>query len=57
MDHQELLNILKENLKINVFHPQHDTGFYHTYMEEDKENVIVQVYFGDELICEDSTLF
>lgn len=57
MDRQELLNLLKENLKISVFHPQHDTGIYNTYMEEDTENVTVRVYFGDELICEDSTEF
>lgn len=57
MDRQELLNLLKENLKISVFHPQHDTGIYNTYMEEDIENVTVKVYFGDELICEDSTEF
>ena len=57
MDRQELLNLLKENLKISVFHPQHDTGYYNVYMEEDKENVTVQVYFGDELICEDTTEF
>lgn len=57
MDRQELLNLLKENLKISVFHPQHDTGYYGTYMEEDTENVTVEVYFGDELICQDSTQF
>jgi hypothetical protein len=57
MDQQELLNLLRENLKISVFHPQHDTGYYGTYMEEDAENVTVRVYFGDELICEDSTEF
>ena len=57
MDRQELLNLLKENLKISVFHPQHNTGFYSTWMEEDKETVTVKVYFGDELICEDSTAF
>ena len=57
MDRQELLNLLKENLNIRVFHPQHDTGYYGTYMEEDTENVTVQVYFGDELICEDTTQF
>ena len=57
MDRQELLNLLKENLKISVFHPQHNTGYYGTYMEGDAENVTVKVYFGDELICEDSTQF
>ena len=38
-------------------HPQHDTGYYGPYMEEDKENITVEVYFGDELICQDSTQF
>lgn len=57
MDRQELLNLLKENLKISVFHPQHNTGYYSICMEDDTEHVIVQVYFGDELICEDSTEF
>ena len=57
MDRQELLNLLKENLTIKVFHPQHNTGFYEVWMEDDPEHVIVQVYFGDELICQDSTLF
>ena len=57
MDRQELLNLLKENLKIRVFHPQHNTGFYSTWMEEDTKNVTVEVYFGDKLICKDSTRF
>jgi len=57
MDQQELLNLLKENLKINVFHPQHDIGYYDECIEDDTENVTVQVYFGDELICQDSTQF
>lgn len=57
MDQQELLNLLKENLKINVFHPQHDTGYYGTWMEEDTKNVTVEVYFNNELICRDSTRF
>lgn len=57
MDRQELLNLLKENLTINVFHPQHNVGYYDVCMEDDPEHVIVQVYFGDELICQDSTLF
>lgn len=57
MDRQELLNLLKENLKISVFHPQHNTGYYEICMEDDPEHVIVQVYFGDELICQDSTQF
>lgn len=57
MDKKELLNLLKKNLKIKVFHPKHDKGIYNKYMVEDKENVIVKVYFGDELICQDSTQF
>lgn len=57
MDQQELLNLLKENLTIKVFHPQHNTGFYEVYMEDDPEHVTVQVYFGDKLICQDSTRF
>lgn len=57
MDQQELLNLLKENLKIKVFHPQHNTGFYSTWMEDDTKNVTVEVYFDDELICKDSTRF
>ena len=57
MDRQELLNLLKENLKISVFHPQHDTGYYGTCMEDDTKNVTVEVYFGDELICQDTSQF
>lgn len=54
MDRQELLNLLKENLKISVFHPERDASYW---MEEDTENVTVKVYFGDELICQDSSQF
>lgn len=57
MDKQELLNLLKENLNISVFHPQHDTGYYNVCMEDDTENIVVQVYFGDELICQGSSQF
>lgn len=57
MDRQELLNLLKENLKISVFHPRKNVGYYDVYMKEDTENVVVQVFFDDELICEDSTVF
>ena len=57
MNQKELLNLLKENLNIIIFHPQHDTGYYNTYMEEDTKNLTVQVYFGNELICQDSTQF
>ena len=55
MDRQELLKLLKENLNIRVFHPEHDTGYCGVYMEEDTENITVEVYFGDELICRDSS--
>lgn len=36
---EELLQFLKENLTVEVRHPQHDVGYYDTCMESDEHNI------------------
>lgn len=52
---QELINLLKENLRIEVSHPSHDVGYFETFLEPDMENITVQIYYKDELICESTS--
>lgn len=49
---QELVKLLKENLRIEVSHPEHDVGYFDTFYEPDMENITVGIYYKDELICE-----
>ena len=41
MSEKELVQFLKENLTIKVSHPEHDTGYYSTYMEPYEHNIAV----------------
>lgn len=52
---QELIDLLKKNLRIEVFHPLHKVGYYSTHYEEDAENVSVRIYYGDILISESTS--
>lgn len=52
---QELIELLKKNLRVEVSHPLYDVGYYNTCYEEDTENVSVRIYYGDILISESST--
>ena len=55
MTQEELIEFLKENLTIEVSHPDHDIGYYDYYTEPDEHNITVKVKLCGELICEDTS--
>lgn len=55
MTQEELIQFLKENLTVEVRHPEHNVGFYDTWMESDEHNITVKIKLCGELICEDTS--
>ena len=55
MTKEELIQFLKENLTVEVRHPQHDVGYYNTWMETDEHNITVEIKLCGESICKDTS--
>lgn len=55
MTREELIQFLKENLTVEVSHPQHDVGYYNSWMEPDEHNITVKIKLCGKLICEDTS--
>lgn len=55
MTQEELIQFLKENLTVEVRHPQHDVGYYATLMETDEHNITVEIKLCGETICKDTS--
>ena len=55
MTQEELVQILKENLTVEVRHPQHDVGYYGSLMEPDEHNITVEIKLCGETICKDTS--
>ena len=55
MTDEELIQFLKKNLTVEVSHPEHDTGYYSTYMEPDEHNITVEIKLCGESICKDTS--
>lgn len=55
MTQEELIEFLSKNLTIEVSHPEHDVGYYSTWMEPDEHNITVAVKLCGKLICEDTS--
>ena len=55
MTKEELIQFLKENLTVEVSHPEHDTGYYNSWMEPDEHNITVEIKLCGESICKDTS--
>ena len=55
MTQEELVQFLKENLTVEVSHPQHDVGYYGSLMEPDEHNITVEIKLCGETICKDAS--
>ena len=55
MTEKELAQFLKENLTVEVRHPEHDVGYYSIYKEPDEHNITVEIKLYGETICEDTS--
>ena len=55
MTKEELIQFLKENLTIEVHHPEHNVGYYDIRMEPDEHNITVEIKLCGESICEDTS--
>ena len=55
MTKEELIQFLKENLTIEVWHPKHDVGYYSSWMEPDEHNIAVEIKLCGESICKDTS--
>lgn len=55
MTKKELIRFLKENLTVEVRHPEHDVGYYSIYKEPDEHNITVEIKLCGESICEDTS--
>ena len=55
MTEKELIQFLKKNLTVEVSHPEHDTGYYSTWMEPDERNITVEIKLCGESICKDTS--
>ena len=55
MTEKELVQFLKENLTVEVRHPEHDVGYYSIYKEPDEYNITVKIKLCGESICEDTS--
>lgn len=51
MTEKELIQFLKKNLSVEVRHPEHDVGYYSSYMEPDEHNITVEIKLCGESIC------
>lgn len=55
MTKKELIRFLKENLTVEVCHPEHDVGYYSVYKEPDEHNITVEIKLCGESICKDTS--
>lgn len=55
MTEEELIEFLKENLTIEVRHPEHDVGYYSIYKEPDEHNITVEIKLCGRTICKDTS--
>lgn len=52
MTEKELIQFLKENLTVEVCHPEHNVGYYSIYKEPDEHNITVKIKLSGKTICE-----
>lgn len=52
MTEKELIQFLKENLTVEVCHPEHNVGYYSIYKELDEHNITVKIKLSGKTICE-----
>lgn len=57
MTKKELIKFLKENLTVEVCHPEHDVGYYSTHKEPDEHNITVEIKLCGESICKDTSCY
>lgn len=50
MTKKELIRFLKENLTVEVRHPEHNVGYYSTYKEPDEHNITVKIKLCGECL-------
>ena len=55
MTEKELIEFLKENLTVEVSHPEHNVGYYSSYMELDEHNITVEIKLCGESICKSTS--
>nr|DAH89714.1 MAG TPA: hypothetical protein [Caudoviricetes sp.] len=55
MTKKELIRFLKENLTIEVCHPEHNVGYYSIHKEPDEHNITVEIKLCGESICKDTS--
>ncbi len=55
MTKEELIQFLKENLNVEVYHPEHNVGHYYRVMEPDEHNITVEIKLCGESICKDTS--
>lgn len=55
MTQEELIQFLKENLTVEVSHPEHDVGHYVELMAPDEHNITVEIKLCGESICKDTS--
>ena len=55
MTEEELIQFLRENLTIEVSHPEHDVGYYDILKEPDEHNITVKIKLLGRTICEDTS--
>lgn len=55
MTDEELIQFLKNNLSVKVSHPEHNTGYYSSWMEMDEHNITVEIKLCGETICKDTS--
>ena len=51
MTKEELIQFLKENLTVEVWHPEHNIGYYDRLIETDEHNITVEIKLCGESIC------
>ena len=57
MTEKELVQFLKENLTVEVRHPEHNVGYYDILKEPDEHNITVKIKLLGRTICEDTSCY
>lgn len=55
MTEKELIEFLRENLTIEVSHPEHNVGSYYIINKPDEHNITVKIKLLGRTICEDTS--
>ena len=55
MTEEELIEFLRENLTIEVSHPEHDVGYYYSINKPDEHNITVKIKLLGRTICKDTS--